>query len=571
MPKNSVQTELHMPRSVHVPLWIVVGLFVLFSLIVAFWLTWLHVDESYYIIGAARMLDSGNFLIPETVTGNIRLKKPPLTYYYVVAGYTLLGESFVAAKLFFVASAGGVVVLTFWLARSIGASNVGALIAAASIAGNALFFRAGYTVTPDMPMTLGLTAALLGFAHMLGKENQPAWVPYLAYGGVVFAVLAKGLLALVLVALVFVLRLSFTKTCRPFVPANELLAILVSALASGSWFFWAYREAPKKFIEQFFGDQLGDKVEFDIFGFLNGLAVNSVDVVLGFFPFLLVVILGRVPSVRTAFVSPQAILVLSWVVLVVVVFSFSGFTSERYMVPAMPAFAALIGLVITNVPFADLKKRLIRISRVLGVVPASVGVISVVVLFRSGHLAWALVLFVLVAIASLTLWRVRQPLTAVISLSIMQALVIVAMYPAFRIINSPNVWDVAAEEIRTSQLLPSQVAIVGSDRQNDTRRLFSQIGLKNGPLLEYTFVHQTDPVLTATQVTRKLEDFGLIVTISGPVATELALRGLQLEQKFGAPRDLSFEHLIGAIKSNGSGQMTAHHNQPIYFLRKAKN
>jgi 4-amino-4-deoxy-L-arabinose transferase-like glycosyltransferase len=50
-------------------------------------------DERHYAYGGARMVETGDWLIPRTPAGEVRLKKPVLTYWAERAGFELLGTS----------------------------------------------------------------------------------------------------------------------------------------------------------------------------------------------------------------------------------------------------------------------------------------------------------------------------------------------------------------------------------------------------------------------------------------------------------------------------------------------
>ncbi|WP_410970469.1 hypothetical protein, partial [Salmonella sp. SAL4458] len=73
--------------------------------------------------GGARMVETGDWLIPETPHGEVRVKKPVLPNWFPAGGFEILGVSFSGFRLFWVIGASGILLLTYALARALGASR----------------------------------------------------------------------------------------------------------------------------------------------------------------------------------------------------------------------------------------------------------------------------------------------------------------------------------------------------------------------------------------------------------------------------------------------------------------
>ena len=121
-----------------------------------------NMDEPRYTVAAAEMMASGDYLVPTNPWGGVRLLKPPLSYYYVVGGFSLFGQSLFGAKLFWLLSSAAILGFTWALARRIGASQAGAAVAVAALAANLHFYRAALTHIPDIPQMLGITHGARG-------------------------------------------------------------------------------------------------------------------------------------------------------------------------------------------------------------------------------------------------------------------------------------------------------------------------------------------------------------------------------------------------------------------------
>ena len=159
-------------------------------------------DERHYAYGGARMVETGDWLIPQTPDGKVRLKKPIIPYWFSAAGFEVLGIGVPGFRLFWVLGASGLLLLTFSLARSLGASQPVAILAELMVAANPVFMRAATNSIPDIPLTLFVTASALGFVRILSARDAPAsegWA-WLGWIGMALAVLTKGLLPLVLIA-----------------------------------------------------------------------------------------------------------------------------------------------------------------------------------------------------------------------------------------------------------------------------------------------------------------------------------------------------------------------------------
>jgi 4-amino-4-deoxy-L-arabinose transferase-like glycosyltransferase len=262
----------------------VIAAFVAVALPFAIWHVTSNSDEARYTVAAARMIATGDYVIPYAAWGEVRLLKPPLTYYYIVAGFALMGQSVFAVKSLWILTAAAVLGLTWALARGIGASRTGALVAVAALASSFLFYQSALIHNPDMPLTLGITVALLGFLRLIGDEAPPAWAPWAAWLGVAWAFLAKGLLVVVLVAFALAFRARAGRL-RPV--RGEVAAIVVAVIASGWWWVLVALREPAALYAQFLGDQVVEKAAFDAAATARAFATLAGFWVLAFLPVLI--------------------------------------------------------------------------------------------------------------------------------------------------------------------------------------------------------------------------------------------------------------------------------------------
>ena len=529
-----------------------VALFLLAALPMAIWQITSHPDEARYTIAVARMIATGDYILPYAAWGELRLLKPPLTYYYIVAGFALFGQTVFGAKVFWLASAGLILWLTWALARAVGATRTGAAVAVAALAGNLLFFRAALTHNPDIPMVLGLTLALLGAVKLLEDRPAPVWAAYALWLGLAWAFLAKGLLAAVLAGLVVGARLL---AGARGMPSRHEIAAIALALVGGLWWHAvvALRE-PQVLMVQFFGDQVTGKTGFDPIQALGGLGYNSFFMVVGFLPVLLAAI--PFPLRRIGRPGPAVAFLLVWIAVIVVIFAFSTYLYERYMLPALPAAAALIGLAFGRLDPGEIARRASRAVRLLLPIPVLFGVLTVAILYGGATIAATLAYAAALAALVRVIWRLTTRPRLAPALILLAALLpgmVVSLWPAYQVLGAPSTADLAVREIRAEGLTAADVAIV--------RRwhLMERLGLQEGPIDDYLYVPTADPAL--------LEGKSLVIAVFPEDAEALAALGYDVTELRGALGGGDVRDFVSAIARRDLDGLKAEFGETLYLAR----
>ena len=538
---DATEPEAWAPRAA----WVIVALFLLACLPPAIWqLLTANYDEARYTVAAAVMMATGDYVVPVNPWGGVRLLKPPLAYYYVVGGFAIFGQSVFAAKVFWLLSGAAILGLTWALARRIGATATGAAVAVAALAANLHFYRATLTHIPDIPMMLGLTLAMAGFARILAAregEDPPPWAFYAAWIGIGWAFLAKGLLALVLLALSLALRLPGRGIRRP--GRHETAAILIALVLGGWWYAAVAFREPELLVRQFLGDQVTGKAALDLARVAESFARNAVDLVIGFFP----VALAAIPlSLATLRQRPrrEVLYLLLWCAAVVVIFSFGNARTERYMLPAMPAVAALIGLGFSGLPGAEIARRAGRAVRLLLPVVAVVGLLTAGVVYAGETVAAAGAVLLGFAAVTFVLWRLDRlgrPGVSLPVLAILPVAAVLSIFPAYSYLGTPSATDLSIAAIEAHGIAPEEVAIV--------RRwqLLERIGLRRPPIEDYRFLDAPDPEALATA--------RLVVTTDPEAVAALEALGFSMRETLGAPGDYPLGDLLAAIRARDLGAL----------------
>lgn len=497
--------------------------FVLLKLPFAIWPVEVHSDEHYYAVAADRMMASGNYIVPETITGQIRLKKPPLAYYYIVAGVSIFGQSVWATKVFWLASAVAALALTYRMTRLLGAGVTGAAVAVAFLGGHRVFFRSATQHIPDMPLVLGTTVGLLAFVALLsGKGGRFRPLLYMfAYGGIAFAVLAKGVLAPALLLPYFVARFA-GRGNRPSHAGEwkiELAAALTAMVAAGWWFLLVWHAEPDAFVAEFFGDQVTGKVRLTWISVIENLRKLTTDILGSGLPILLTLLVGRrLGAWKTdRWRDPPVLMLILWIATVLAIFSFGSVLYERYILPALPAVAALVGLVASSIRADHLKMRLLTGARIFLAVSALAGVSSGLLLILASHPLNGLVTILVAAGSYLVFYRSARNLPAWSLAGLLGAaypLVFIAFLPVHFIMGVPTRDAFAAKAVSESGVPGDRVWIIGA------RKLGGRVTVLTGGAAEWTYARnvrnlpENGPLLVLAEdpaLRAPLEEMGLSV------------------------------------------------------------
>lgn len=299
-------------------------------------------DEGRYVGVAWEMLRSGQWLTP-TLNGLPYFHKPPLFYWITAASMSVFGINEWAARAAPMLGAFAGVASMYLFVRRWGDRPTAALVLVALLA-QPLFFLSGQFANLDM-LVAGLitpTVLLLADAALRHEKGMPNRASLRgAHVFAALAVLAKGLIGVVIPALVLVAMLVVWRRFRLLPGLLSVSGSIFFALITLPW-FWAMHSRYPAFLDYFF-------VEQHFRRFASG-GFNNVEP-FWFFPALLMVLCipwlpwaGRAWLRRT--VAPMdgaavRTLMAVWVVVVVVFFSFPASKLIGYVLPAVPPLAYL--------------------------------------------------------------------------------------------------------------------------------------------------------------------------------------------------------------------------------------
>jgi len=302
-------------------------------------------DEARHAEIAREMFLEGNWLVPR-IYGEPYYDKPALFYWLTGSSLWLFGPTAWAARLPSVAGALFSIVMTSWWVRS--AWGLGAARWTTMLMGTTLFFVAvGRYVVIDMLLTASLTGALSWLGVVLNDpigKRRPVWPMYACTA---IGALAKGPVALVVVAGVAVVAAAFERRPALLLRLHPFRGALLIAALAGPWYAAAYATDPL-YIETFLWQH-----NFARYALPGALAHQEP----WYFYFLALPIVLLPWSIllpaalAAAWKSPTAGVrhALAWATVVVGFFSFSQTKIPTYVLSAFPPLLALTAVYVDDV------------------------------------------------------------------------------------------------------------------------------------------------------------------------------------------------------------------------------
>ncbi len=320
-------------------------------------------NEAFYADSTRRMLQSGDFVNPY-YNGDLRLNKPPMTYWLVAFGYALFGVNEFGLRFMHALLGLGTGLITMLMARELtGSWRVGVfsfLVLSLSVQ----FFANSQYASPEVPFTFFITLSL--YLWLLYYRRNSFLFLALAFLASSLAMLAKGPAGLVLPAGTVFIYLLLTDPRELFKLRYYILSVL--ALLLGLW--WHVYQLFTKgslFWEVFYRENLKRVYHGSepIYFYIADLNVSFLPYSFVFFPAILWVVL----KLRREYTFP-----LVWFAFVYGIFSLIAQKIPVYVMPAFPALALMTSGFLLSEDWERLKKVLSLFVSLLIVIAVLVGV-----------------------------------------------------------------------------------------------------------------------------------------------------------------------------------------------------
>ncbi|MFY9571837.1 MAG: glycosyltransferase family 39 protein [Blastocatellia bacterium] len=304
-------------------------------------------DEPRYAEVAREMFASGDF-VSTRLCGCLWFEKPVLLYWMSTAGYSLFGVNEFAARLPSAVVALLTVGFLFFALQRLGLRSI-ALAASLVLATSGIFIAYARVATPDMILTGTVTAALLSgllSTTTSGRARSIYWAALFFFMGL--AVLAKGLVGLVLVLTILGIHLSLIGRLSSMRLRDWLIGFIVFLVVAGTWYVPVTMRHGWAFIEEFFIRHHFERYTSNEFGHPQPVYFFPLVALAGSAPwtFFLVPAAARLRSLKPRSGDRDSLRTLAWIWVAVplLFFSLSESKLPGYVLPVFPALAVIIGI-----------------------------------------------------------------------------------------------------------------------------------------------------------------------------------------------------------------------------------
>jgi len=330
-------------------------------------------DEPRFVRATVEMIEKGEWIVP-SFGGKPRFDKPILSYWMMRAGLALCGQGEFGARLYSVASALALVLLTWNTGRRWFGQETG-FISAFALATSLQIFIHGRLALADMPMVFCVAAAMVALAELL-RLNPSAHVPgpshdrfwwWVLHGSVGLGFLAKGPVVFAVPAVAVALfRLALWRSPLPWANLRLLPGLLFSLALMAAWGVPALLATDGRFFAVGVGEHVVQRgfERFNHRGYNPFFYLGTAP--LSFFPWI--GFAGLVVSAaRRRWSSSQAWLA-SWLAAPYLIFTFYATQLPHYILPAFPAFFLLLGQGVALSESSRWRKVGMLVARIFGVV-----------------------------------------------------------------------------------------------------------------------------------------------------------------------------------------------------------
>jgi 4-amino-4-deoxy-L-arabinose transferase-like glycosyltransferase len=303
-------------------------------------------NEAFYAQTPREMIETGDYVTP-SFNFQLRMNKPVLSYWNVAASYHLFGVSEWSERLPIAIGALVIIGTAFGLGRLLGGTFAG-LLAALVLATSPRFVLLARRIIIDIHITMWTGLVLLLFALAEMRPQRRRLYLCLMYVAAGFGVLTKGPVAVFLPAVVFFIYLASQKRLgdlrHMMLPTGALISLAIVV----PWYYFLYREHGWEYIGSFiFGENLeryAEAIGEQSRGMLFYIPVMLADLL----PWSAMIPVALWWAIRDERQDRVARLLAVWIAAIVVFFSLSGTKEDLYILPIVPAEAALIGALLVK-------------------------------------------------------------------------------------------------------------------------------------------------------------------------------------------------------------------------------
>ncbi len=332
-------------------------------------------NETFYAETPREMLETGNYLSPQ-FNYEPRTKKPPLTYYAILACYKGFGINLTSARLPGALAATGVICFTFGLGFTLYGRRAG-LLAALIVASTTRIVTLARRLPIDILLLFWLTGTAFFMVRAIQNRRKSDW--FFAYLSAALGFMTKGPVALVIPAASYLIWALWTKQAKAS-DSRPLLGSIVMTVVIAPWYVLNYLSSGWTYIASFFlRDNLG-RFAFESFGPARSPFIYFPILAIDFFPWsflALAALLGFYYNEPRRFRALRDLghgFPLVWSGVVFLLFSLSKNKQEYYIAPIYPLMAVFLAGVLDRLNASAVEEPQIRSLRLWSIVNACIAV-----------------------------------------------------------------------------------------------------------------------------------------------------------------------------------------------------
>lgn len=305
-------------------------------------------DEGRYADIGRWMLVSGDWLTPR-LNGIPFFHKPPYLHWLEASAMGLLGVHAWSVRLVVALHAAMMLVVSYLAMRHIASEKI-ARHAVWMLGTSLSFLIGGQYVNHDMLVAAWIGVALWCFALAFMHGDKPhAWLARAGFAACAFGMLSKGLIGFALPGLVLLIWLTVTQQMRKVLYLPWVSGLLIFCTIALPWFILAQMRYDQM-LQYMFGKHNVSRYTASTFNNVQPFWFYGVALLLLFFPWILFAACQAVVKTKHAQAAAQTIakqyerLLWIWLLAIVAFFSIPSSKIVGYMLPVMPALAALAAL-----------------------------------------------------------------------------------------------------------------------------------------------------------------------------------------------------------------------------------
>jgi len=343
----------------------IIALFAACQMTEAFLARTLHGDETFYIQGAYTMIQSGNWIAPRYETGALRFQKPILTYWIVGVPIRLFGRGLAPVRIPVILLALATVPFVYGLAQVLLRDRAAALLAVAVQISLRGVYSNTHQARTDTPLAFFVVAAMYFFARLIFEPTHECRDALLAYAATAGAILTKGLAGLgfiLLPVLMFMAVRGRRIGSARWRAVASPWGVAVLVLLTVPWFALVLLRHGETSINTLFYDQVGGRIISGKSYILLNLVKYSWLFLRETFPWNVPVALALITRDTPLWSAIQQrreewTFVLIWVAVMLAIFLGANIARGRFMLPMIPSFSLLTGLLIARLGSPGVRPR----------------------------------------------------------------------------------------------------------------------------------------------------------------------------------------------------------------------